>query len=112
VPTDTEWETLKAFLGGEKLSGGKLKEAGTNHWQSPNKGATNEYAFTSLGSGYRTVNGVFVSLNISNYYWSSNEDLTYGMGQRLHYNDSSLLRGGYFKAAGVSIRCLKDIPVQ
>lgn len=110
LPTDKEWEDLKTYLGGERVAGGKLKESGTVHWQAPNVGATNVTKFTALGSGYRNVNGAFVSMKISHYYWSASGD-SLGMGQRLHYNDSLLLRGGYFKSAGVSIRCLKNIPV-
>lgn len=111
VPSEAEWEELKTYLGGERKAGGKLKEAGTKHWQAPNVGATNETKFTALGTGYRNKDGDFVSMKISHYYWSSGSGDSLGMGQRLHYNDSVLLRGGYFKASGVSVRCLKDMPV-
>jgi uncharacterized protein (TIGR02145 family) len=49
VSTDAEWSTLPLCgpnIG--RLSGGKLKEAGTTHWYSPNTGATNESGFTAL----------------------------------------------------------------
>jgi len=39
VPTDAEWTTLTTYLGGEIVAGGKLKETGTTHWESPNTGA-------------------------------------------------------------------------
>ena len=32
IPSQTEWKTLETFLGGQGLSGGKLKEMGTLHW--------------------------------------------------------------------------------
>jgi len=40
VPTQDEWNTLVQFLGGGAVAGGKLKETGTAHWNSPNRGAT------------------------------------------------------------------------
>src|SRR4029078_12512714 len=45
VPSDAEWTTLTTYLGGESVAGGKLKENGTVHWESPNTGATNESGF-------------------------------------------------------------------
>ena len=109
VPSDAEWETLKAYLGGESASGVKLKEAGTTHWQAPNTGATNATGFTSLPGGYRTLNGAYASIHLSGYQWSSSDDAPLGWGQLMRYNDSLLVRGGYYKPAGVSVRCIKNI---
>jgi uncharacterized protein (TIGR02145 family) len=53
IPTDAEWRELTNALGGEAAAGGKLKENGTAHWNSPNSGATNESGFTAVPSGYR-----------------------------------------------------------
>jgi uncharacterized protein (TIGR02145 family) len=53
VPTGIEWSTLTDYLGGGLAANGKLKETGTNHWLSPNTGATNESGFTGLPGGYR-----------------------------------------------------------
>ena len=95
VPADVEWETLKTNIGGELVAGGKLKEAGTTHWQTPNTGATNETGFKALPNGYRNLNGVFVSLQISSYHWSSTQNPTpaWAWGQHMYYNDGVLLRG-------------------
>ena len=61
VATDAEWTTLTTYLGGESVAGGKLKEAGTSHWNTPNTEATNETGFTSLPGGYRyDYNGTFI----------------------------------------------------
>jgi uncharacterized protein (TIGR02145 family) len=110
VPADTEWEAMKTFLGGEAPAGTKIKEMGTTHWQAPNDFATNETGFTALGGGFRQINGVFVSLTITGYFWSTTTGTTSDMayGQGLHWNDALLLRGGYYKNDGVSVRCLKD----
>jgi uncharacterized protein (TIGR02145 family) len=60
VPTDFEWVTLAVYLGGENITGGKLKETYTSHWIAPNYGATNETGFTAVPGGcydgsYRTL---------------------------------------------------------
>lgn len=110
MPTDAEWTTLTTFLGGASVAGGKIKEAGTAHWQTPNLGATNETGFLALPGGYRGINGAFVSLTVTGYFWSTTlnptPDWAWGVG--LHYDDAILLRGGYFKNDGASVRCLKD----
>ena len=109
VPSDLELESLKTYLGGEAVAGGKLKETGTSHWQTPNTDATDEVGFKALPGGYRLPNGQFHSMGISYYIWSSSVDnLTLGWGQGLKYNDAIMLRGGYYYADGVSIRCVKD----
>ena len=52
-PTKAEWETLFTYLGGYSVFPGKIKEAGTEHWQDPNIG-TNESGFTLLPAGFRS----------------------------------------------------------
>ena len=48
---DTGWRGID--------EGGKLKEAGTAHWNSPNTGATNVSGFTALPAGFRYIGGDF-----------------------------------------------------
>jgi uncharacterized protein (TIGR02145 family) len=109
VPTDAEWTILTDFLGGETVAGGKLKEAGTTHWQSPNTGATNETGFTALPGGYRGYFGAFY--NVGNYgvWWSSTEDGTsYVWDRSMDYIDGGVSRTKSSKEIGFSVRCLRD----
>jgi uncharacterized protein (TIGR02145 family) len=49
VPSGDEWIAMVTYLGDN--AGGKLKEEGTVHWQTPNEGATNETGVTALPGG-------------------------------------------------------------
>ncbi len=42
VPSNEEWAAMVEYLGGQGVAGGKIKETGTEHWNSPNTRATNE----------------------------------------------------------------------
>ncbi len=59
VSTDAEWTILETFLGGITGAGGKLKETGTDHWLTPNTGATDETGFTALPGGIRAKDGSY-----------------------------------------------------
>lgn len=115
VPTDEEWTTLTAYLGGEGLSGGKMKstgtiEAGTGLWQEPNTWATNESGFTGIPAGYRYIYGQFSSMGSAGYWWSSSERNTTNAWFRLMmYTYPSVYRYDFHKNNGFSVRCLQDI---
>lgn len=109
VPTDVEWTELIDFLGGENVAGGKLKEIGTDHWISPNNGATDETGFTALPGGYRNFDGVFYNIGENGNWWSSTEDGAGGAWYRKIQNSiADVSRLSYMKQRGFSIRCVKD----
>jgi uncharacterized protein (TIGR02145 family) len=109
LPTDAEWTTLTTFLGGESVAGGKMKEAGTTHWNSPNTGATNESGFTGLPGGYRASSGVFSGIGDSGDWWSSTETSSaYAWRRNLFYDYANSSRYGIGKEYGFSVRCLRD----
>jgi uncharacterized protein (TIGR02145 family) len=109
IPADAEWTTLVTCLGDSKIAGGKLKETGTNHWKSPNTGATNENGFTALPSGFRSYNGSFNYIGISGYWWSSTEyTATNVYFWNLRYKFSYVYKYISDKPNGFSVRCLKD----
>jgi len=110
VPTDAEWQTLVDYLGGDAVAGGKLKEAGTMHWNSPNTGATNESGFTAFPGGYRGFDGDYGNMGNFGYFWSSTESYDgYVWYRYLYYLHS---RAGHTSNAserdGLSIRCVRD----
>jgi uncharacterized protein (TIGR02145 family) len=107
VPSDAEWTILTSFLGGEEVAGGKLKETGTTHWQSPNTGATNESGFSGLPGGDNRF-GSFSSLGDFGCFWSSTELGPTAWFHFLSYNDASVPRSNETKSIGFSVRCLRD----
>jgi len=110
VPTEAEWTVLENFLGNASTAGGRLKEAGTNHWQSPNVEATNATGFTGLPGGERTSTGSFFNLTYSGYWWANTEgtDIAYGRYHWLDFNSGFLLKNEDYKVDGCSVRCIKD----
>jgi len=109
LPTDAEWTSLTTYLGGESVAGGKMKEAGTVHWASPNYGATNSSGFTGLANGYRYINGIFSAMSVVGYWWSSSETNKQKAIFRMIRKDiNEIYKGDYFKSNGYSVRCLKD----
>lgn len=119
LPTDAEWCTLTTFLDptvncntwglSGTDAGGKMKETGTTHWDSPNTGATNSSGFTALGAGSRGSNGAFYYLRYNASFWSSSEySSSSGVYRALNVNGANVYRGSYYKAGGFSVRCLRS----
>lgn len=108
VPTEKEYLELVSFLGGESVAGGKLKESGTEHWKSPNEGATNETGFTALPGGYRFYfDGSFWNLGTTGSWWIYKPDEL--MDWSANKSSTEVIRTVYTsKNQGVSVRCIKD----
>jgi len=115
VPTRSEWSILVTYLGGFLSdAGGKLKEAGTTHWLSPNTGATNLSGFTGLPGGSRDYYwGSFgygaSTVNPYGFWWTSTIDLPNTLWYHsLHYWDSYVGGSASSLKYGYSVRCIKD----
>ena len=114
LPSDAEWKQLEMYLGmseeeadkrGERGTdeGGKLKEVGTTHWETPNTGATNSSGFTALPGGQRDwFHGNFGHIGHYAAWWCSN-----AVFRRLYYNDSYVTRYSFQKRDGASVRCVQ-----
>jgi uncharacterized protein (TIGR02145 family) len=107
IPTDAKWTIMTDYLGGSDIAGGKMKEAGLTHWNSPNPRATNESGFTGLPSGYR--GGSSSGAGMFGYWWSSTE---YNSDNAwIRYQDyllGEVFRFEANKPNGMSVRCLRD----
>ena len=110
IPTDEEYILLTDYLGGETIAGGKMKEEGLEHWNSPNEGATNESGFTGLPGGYRgSIDGAYSNIGGSGYFWSSSDnDSDDAWYRELVYDYAHITRNYFGKQSGFNIRCLAD----
>ncbi len=109
VPSIEEWRELSTVLGDSATAGGKMKEAGTDHWLSPNKGADNSSGFNGLPSGIRYFEGTFTSIQTYTAIWSSTESVGDDLWSAgLYYAESGLTMNHKSKKYGFSVRCIKD----
>lgn len=123
APTDQDWQTLEASQGmlpGDLSSqgwrgdaqnvGGRMRTPGSQFWQSPNAGATNESNFSGRQGTYRFTDGEYYGF-LSNFghWWSASElDQDNGWERSLSGFFQGVQRSGQFKAVGYPVRCVRD----
>jgi uncharacterized protein (TIGR02145 family) len=108
IPSDGQMTELITFLGGANLAGGKMKETGTVHWNTPNTGATNEVGYTSLAGGLFS-DGTYLFLGQGSTFWSSTQfDNVSAWYRCIYFDDDVIDRFHHFKTKGFGVRCLKD----
>jgi uncharacterized protein (TIGR02145 family) len=105
IPTQTDFATLSTYLGGDSVSGGHLKEAGTTHWLTPNTGADNSSGFTALPGGWRIDGGTFENINNGILLIDSN-----GSDWYLWNNSAELGLETIDNKFGFSVRLVRDYP--
>jgi len=108
VPEDAEWTTLTNYLGGESVAGGKLKETGFNHWQSPNEGATNVSGFTALPGSSRSDYGSFDGIGTEGRFWGKSSSTSWLRRVSVNYDEVDRWNGN--SKYGYSIRCILSSP--
>jgi uncharacterized protein (TIGR02145 family) len=121
IPSDEEWKTLEIYLGmspeeadkteGQRGTdeGGKLKQVGTSHWESPNTGATNESGFTALPGGVYDVDQFYGKGQYGVWWTSTPSDNNFAWYRYMHYNKPIINRSDEtIKQNGLSVRCIKD----
>jgi len=115
LPADEEWQVLVDYLGGDKVAGGSMKEAGATHWDKPNKGATNSSGFSALASGIfsRDLGGFINKGGVCNF-WTSTLSPLYSEENNAYMTRFLLKRNAHvFKDIGVggyaySVRCIRN----
>jgi uncharacterized protein (TIGR02145 family) len=110
MPSYSEWLQLSDYLGGNIVAGGKMKETGTAHWNSPNEAATNESGFTGLPAGARSYIGTYIHMGIAGSFWSSTESNSVSASCPFLKNEyqSFMIGNVHCKDTGSSVRCVHD----
>jgi len=117
VPFESDFRDLLEYNLYQNTTGGKLKEIGFEHWNSPNSGATNLTGFTALPGGCRNDNGYFDGLGREGY-WRANfltyndvgytwQDYVY-MTLKYDTNKAEYKNNHYDGNSCFSIRCVQD----
>ena len=100
--------------GSYATAGGLLKEAGTEHWDNPNTGATNSTQFTALPGGFRNEFGTFERLTLSAWFWFGGPETfnavapTVAAAWNMEYDSAALVETVKNKNFGFSVRFVKD----
>jgi uncharacterized protein (TIGR02145 family) len=110
LPSQPEWNTLIASMGGSTVAGGKLKETGLSNWSSPNTGASNISGFSAVPGGTRAPAGSCTNYKNFCYLWSATQrDATYAWYTAMGYNfEMAYSDVNTLKSVGNGIRCVKD----
>jgi uncharacterized protein (TIGR02145 family) len=108
LPDTAEWNTLINYLTGYFAAGGKMKETGFLHWNSPNTGASNSSGFDAIPGGDWNTS---VYQNIGNYayYWSSTiADSAHAYCFFIENSSMDIFKNPSLKTYAYSIRCVKN----
>lgn len=124
VPSFNDITTLSNYLGGNSVSGGRLKETGTTYWNSPNTGATNDVGFNARGSGYRDSDpdygfdlmketlGLWTVTTFNEWFIAENgfspEDESMAMAFTLGYYTDHITGNGSYRNYGYSVRLFRS----
>lgn len=123
VPSIDDCLKLSDYLGGDSVSGGKLKSASisslANHmdfmylgnWMPPNTGATNSSGFSALPGGYfyevtdeSDLSMGFKTMGYFGFWWCS----TQFIALVLRYDNTSTFFFQEDKRLGFSVRCVRN----
>ena len=102
VPTQADFETLRTYLGGNAVAGGKMKKEGFAYWNSPNTGATNESGFSAIGGGLRQFDGSFLLVLSGARIWN-----LFKLSYTISANEMSLIDSPQSESSGRSLRLIK-----
>jgi len=108
VPSESDWNTLVAFLGGTTIAGYKLKS--TEGWRYEYNGGNgdNSSGFSALPAASKDGPS-YDQIDANAKWWSSTEySWQVAYSTFVSFKGSPIGQGKTFKYYGFSVRCLKD----
>lgn len=111
VAINADYTTMYSYLGGNSVAGGKMKQAGTTYWTTPNTGADNSSGFTARGGGrFLGTTGAFGNIKDFGMFWSTvNGGAGLAYAQYLYYASAAInaVSQALDRKYGLSIRLIK-----
>ena len=122
LPSDAEWTTLTDYVGANYACGGSSNSnakalASETGWNSYGGGcypgdqsvtANNASGFSAVPAGY-CYGSSFYAAGVDAFFWSATQYYSNGAYNRyLANNHADVIRNGYDKDNGYSVRCLRD----
>ena len=111
VSSVNDWLLIINYLGGNSLAGGKMKEAGLNHWSDPNTDATNSSGFTGLPGGYRGASTTNIGQNLTGtgHWWCSDYLAPFAANFfQLTWTNGAVVSSTFDTRTGLSVRWVKN----
>ncbi|NTW82676.1 MAG: hypothetical protein HGB36_04825 [Chlorobiaceae bacterium] len=107
VAADAEWSSLSETLGGDGVSGGRIKTCCL--WKEKDGSAGKSGFDLPPGGARRDTDGAFVLQGEYSRLWSSTESNSEkAWGRAVGYFDQVMRRGEASKRLGFAVRCVKD----
>ncbi len=113
IPNDDEWTILERYLGLEKKEVNNIYSRGTDQGDQLkddiNWNGTNSSRFTALPTGLRDASGSHYFEDSYGSWWSSSHTDDFKAWRRYLYSEvSTIERGVYSYAHGISVRCVAN----
>lgn len=113
IPTKDEWYTLREYLGGQAVAGGKMKDitaiANGGTWLGTNEGASNESGFTAVAAGFRISGFKYIGEEAA--FLTATGDINSGwITYQIRKDDNTLFDYNSPLEGGYSVRLLRVAP--
>jgi len=109
IPSDVDWDALKAAVGGASTAGSKLKATSGWNYHATYGNGTDDYGFSALPGGYGNSGGSFNHVGNYGYWWSASEyDASSAYSRGMYFNNEDARWYIHNKLNLCSLRCSQD----